>query len=155
MKKWTVGQRVVIAVVASFVLVVAGFHPFTFFMLTGKLFPQSQIEVLNSPLQVTGWSTSGLHLANGRTVQLPGLHKIIWFNGVSSSGNRTTAKPLHASLDEAYLPVCIDSFEDMMPERFAEGEAFAMETILATTLLGMHHSIVALAEAGNSLIVDH
>ena len=81
--------------------------------------------------------------------------RIILLNGVSSAGKTSIAKALQAQLDEPYLHVCIDSFEDMMPaQREAEGP-FAWRPIFSNMLSGFHHSIRALAECGNNLIVNH
>ncbi len=33
-------------------------------------------EKLDSPVQITGWTAEGLHLASGRTVQLPGFRNL-------------------------------------------------------------------------------
>ncbi len=76
-------------------------------------------------------------------------------NGVSSSGKSSLAKQLQKLLDVPYLHVCIDTFEEMMPERRGEGGEFAFQMVFNKMLSGFHHSIAALAECGNNLIVDH
>jgi chloramphenicol 3-O phosphotransferase len=81
--------------------------------------------------------------------------KIILLNGVSSSGKTTLAKALQETLETPYLHVGIDAFLDMMPQRFDEGGSFAYVALLGPVFSGMYGSIVALAEAGNDLIVDH
>lgn len=80
---------------------------------------------------------------------------IIVLNGTSSAGKSTLAKLLQARLDEPYLHVCIDAFEDMMPVRREPDGAFATLAMLPGVLAGMHGSIRALALTGNNLIVDH
>jgi hypothetical protein len=47
-----------------------------FYLQTGHLTPIREIETLQSPVAVTKWSSEGLHLADGRTVQLPGLRSL-------------------------------------------------------------------------------
>lgn len=80
---------------------------------------------------------------------------VIFLNGVSSAGKSSIARALQASLDQPYLHVAIDSFEDMLPDRYAEDGEFAWPVIFPRMLAGMHRSFAALAEAGNNLIVDH
>lgn len=48
----------------------------SFYMLTGSFSPIRKIETLQSPIVVSKWSSDGLHLADGRTVQLPGLRSL-------------------------------------------------------------------------------
>jgi hypothetical protein len=47
-----------------------------FFWMTGSFFPVRRIDSLQNPVAVTGWSPDGLRLADGRTVQLPGLRSL-------------------------------------------------------------------------------
>jgi chloramphenicol 3-O phosphotransferase len=80
---------------------------------------------------------------------------VIFLNGVSSAGKTSIAKVLQQTLPEPYLHVPLDSFEAMLPERYDESESFAWPTLFPRLLSGFHHSIAALAGAGNNLIVDH
>lgn len=80
---------------------------------------------------------------------------IIFLNGVSSAGKSSIARVLQATLDEPYLHVPIDSFEEMLPDRYDEGGAFDWPVIFPKLLAGMHQSYAALAGAGNNLIIDH
>ena len=80
---------------------------------------------------------------------------IILLNGISSSGKTSIARVLQRTLDAPYFQDSIDAFEDMLPERYEEGGAFAWETLFPGMLAGFHRSIAALAGAGNNLIVDH
>jgi chloramphenicol 3-O phosphotransferase len=80
---------------------------------------------------------------------------IIFLNGVSSSGKTSIAKILQQVLAEPYLHVQLDSFEAMLPERYDEGGLFDWQVLFPKALSGFHHSIAALATAGNNLIVDH
>ena len=79
---------------------------------------------------------------------------IIFLNGVSSSGKTSIAKVLQQTLTEPYLHVQLDSFESMLPERYDEGGLFDWQVLFPKALSGFHHSIAALATAGNNLIVD-
>jgi chloramphenicol 3-O phosphotransferase len=78
---------------------------------------------------------------------------IILLNGVSSSGKSSIAKALQKRLDAPYLHVCIDVFEEMMPDRTRLTEQ-ARQTVFNKMLSGFHHSIAALASCDNNLIVD-
>ena len=69
-------RKVIIRLVMLGALVAAAFAVaprIDFYMLTGSFSPNHQIETLQNPVAVTRWSSDGLVLANGRTVQLPGL----------------------------------------------------------------------------------
>lgn len=80
---------------------------------------------------------------------------VIFLNGVSSSGKTSIAKILQQTLAAPYLHVQLDSFEAMLPERYDEGGLFDWQALFPKALSGFHHSIAALATAGNNLIVDH
>jgi chloramphenicol 3-O phosphotransferase len=81
--------------------------------------------------------------------------KIIFLNGASSSGKTSIARVLQRTLPAPYLHVPLDSFEQMLPDRYGEGGAFEWPVVFPRLLSGFHHSIAALAAAGNNLIVDH
>ena len=81
--------------------------------------------------------------------------QIVLLNGVSSSGKTSIAKALRKLLDAPYLHVCIDSFEQMMPDRYDLGGEFARQAVFNKLLSGFHHSLAALAQCDNNLIVDH
>jgi chloramphenicol 3-O-phosphotransferase len=80
---------------------------------------------------------------------------IIFLNGVSSSGKTSIARVLQHALPAPYLHVQLDSFEEMLPDRYEEGGAFAWPILFPRLLSGFHHSIAALAGAGHNVIVDH
>lgn len=80
---------------------------------------------------------------------------IIFLNGVSSAGKTSLAKQLQARLEHPYLHVQLDSFEDMMPDRYDEGGEFDWPVLFPKVLNGFHRSIAALAAGGNHLVVDH
>lgn len=80
---------------------------------------------------------------------------VVFLNGVSSAGKTSIAKVLQQMLSEPYLHVQLDSFESMPPDRYDEGGLFDWQVLFPKALSGFHHSIAALATAGNNLIVDH
>ena len=80
---------------------------------------------------------------------------IVLLNGVSNSGKTSIAKALQGKLDAPYLHVCIDTFEEMMPAPRSKQGDFGWQPIFNNMLSGFHHSIRALADCGNNLIVDH
>ena len=86
---------------------------------------------------------------------MPSSPTIILLNGISSSGKSSISRELQAMLPEPYFQVSIDAFEDMPPERYDEGGAFAWEALFPTMLAGFHRAIAALASAGANQIVDH
>jgi chloramphenicol 3-O phosphotransferase len=89
---------------------------------------------------------------------------IIFLNGASSSGKTVIAQSLQQILGGVYLHFSIDSFLDMLPQRYIspeeqaelspeEGEALA--TCIPRLVSGFHHCVGALASRGVNLIVDH
>ena len=80
---------------------------------------------------------------------------VIFLNGVSSSGKTTIARVLQATLPVPYLHVQLDTFEQMLPDRYDEGGLFDWPVLFPRLLSGFHRSIAALAGVGNNLIVDH
>lgn len=80
---------------------------------------------------------------------------IILLNGISSSGKTSISRVLQQTMDVPYLQVSIDTFEDMLPNRYNEEGLFAWEGLFRTMLAGFHRSIAAMAGVGNNLIVDH
>ncbi len=85
----------------------------------------------------------------------PPVPTIILLNGISSAGKTSIAQVLQRTLDEPYLQVSIDAFEDMLPDRSQAGGRFTWEELFPKLLAGFHRSIAALAGAGSNLIVDH
>jgi chloramphenicol 3-O phosphotransferase len=80
---------------------------------------------------------------------------IILLNGISSAGKTSISQVLQRTLNEPYLQVSIDAFEDMLPNRFQNGGHFAWGELFPKLLAGFHRSIAALADAGVNVIVDH
>jgi chloramphenicol 3-O phosphotransferase len=82
---------------------------------------------------------------------------IILLNGMSSAGKTTLAKSLQQMMDTPYLHVPVDSFGDMAPgpDKLGETGSRLWQSVFNRMLSGFHHSLAALATAGNNLIVDH
>ena len=74
--------------------------------------------------------------------------KIIFLNGVSSSGKSALAKELQKRLTEDYLHLQLDAFIEMLP-RTDDLDMFMK------MVDGMNRSIAAMTEGQNNLIVDH
>lgn len=74
--------------------------------------------------------------------------KIIFIDGVSSSGKSSLAKELQKRLTEPFLHLQLDDFIHMMPR--TDDMPLFMQMVD-----GMHRSIAAMSEGGNNLIVDH
>jgi chloramphenicol 3-O phosphotransferase len=74
--------------------------------------------------------------------------KIIFLNGVSSSGKSTLAKELQKRLTESFLHLQLDDFIQMLP-RTDDLEMFMR------MVSGMNRSIAVMSEEQNNLIVDH
>lgn len=74
--------------------------------------------------------------------------KIIFLNGVSSSGKTTLAKELQKRLTEDFLHLQLDAFIEMLP-RTDDLEMFMK------MVSGMNKSIAAMSDEQNNLIVDH
>jgi len=96
--------------------------------------------------------------------------RIILLNGVSSVGKGSVAKALQGLARRPMLHVQMDAFLEMLPARmFGAPEGYVFETalvdgrpvtsissgpVLEAAMRGMRGAVVALAEAGNDLVVD-
>jgi chloramphenicol 3-O phosphotransferase len=96
--------------------------------------------------------------------------RIILLNGVGSSGKTSLARALQTLLDDAFLHVQMDSFLAMLPARYLNdpaGFTFAADVedgrpvasihsgpVARRAMDGMRRAVVAMAHAGNDLIVD-
>jgi chloramphenicol 3-O phosphotransferase len=74
--------------------------------------------------------------------------KIIFLNGVSSSGKSTLAKELQKRLSEPFLHLQLDDFIHMLPSTDDMDMFMRMVS-------GMNRSIAGMSEEHNNLIVDH
>jgi len=83
--------------------------------------------------------------------------KILLVHGASSAGKSTLCKALQNALPEPFWHYSIDHLRDsgVLPRaRFRCGD-FRWAEHRAAFFTGFHHSVVAFAEAGNNLIVEH
>ncbi|MCL2854063.1 MAG: chloramphenicol phosphotransferase CPT family protein [Defluviitaleaceae bacterium] len=74
--------------------------------------------------------------------------KIIYLNGVSSSGKTTLAKALQGRLDEPYYWFSVDTFVNMTPEKFIDNDLWL------NAISGMYRSIKTFSDMGLNVIVD-
>jgi chloramphenicol 3-O phosphotransferase len=92
---------------------------------------------------------------------------IILLNGIGSVGKSSTARALQAIATTPLLHVAMDTFIHMLPEKYLahpdgllfertpdQGIAIRTGPVLHRALAGMRHAVVAMAEQGNSLILD-
>ena len=79
--------------------------------------------------------------------------KIIFLNGVSSSGKSTLAKTLQARLSDPFYVLANDMFTDdsVAPDKFIEID---MDATYQRALKGMYHAVKGFSDAGISTIVD-
>jgi len=78
--------------------------------------------------------------------------KIIFLNGVSSSGKSTLTKSLQEKLTEPYCWLSVDNFLNTIHEKFRSSE---YRISLRQTLRAMHHTIKLFSDMGLNVIVDH
>lgn len=80
-----------------------------------------------------------------------GQGKVIFLNGTSSSGKSSLATKLQEILEEKFYHVQLDTFCDMIHEKFFDSEFIDTENEAAST---MHNFILNLSKAGKNVIVD-
>lgn len=83
---------------------------------------------------------------------------IIFIHGASSSGKSTLARGVQAAIDQPFWHISIDKLRDagVLPsQRIKSGEFQWKGDMRRRFFDGFHHSLVAYAEAGNNLIVEH
>ncbi len=92
---------------------------------------------------------------------------IILLNGIGSVGKSSTARALQDIANTPLLHVAMDSFIDMLPLKYqshpegllfertpSHGIAIRTGPVLHRALAGMRHAVAALAEQGNSMVLD-
>lgn len=72
-RKWILRSLILGSLVAGILMAVPYID---FYMLTGRFTPINRIETLQNSVAVIRWNSEGLLLADGRTVQLPGLRSL-------------------------------------------------------------------------------
>jgi chloramphenicol 3-O phosphotransferase len=82
--------------------------------------------------------------------------RIIFLNGVSSSGKTAIAKELLLLLDSPHFHMAVDDFNRMRSrERTLAVTPSELDEVLRRTRAGFHRAAVGMAEAGNDLVIDH
>lgn len=95
---------------------------------------------------------------------------VIILNGVGSVGKTSTAKALQQAVQQPLLHLSMDAFLEMLPpQMFGHPDGFVFETVddggkpsviihsgpvLARLMSGMRHAVAAMAQQGNSIVVD-
>ena len=95
---------------------------------------------------------------------------VVLLNGVGSAGKSSIARSLQSIASHPFLHVEMDTFLDMLPERYHDhpdglvfestagtgGSTVAIRTgpVAARALRGMRSAVAAMAKQGNDLIVD-
>jgi len=77
--------------------------------------------------------------------------KIIFLNGVSSSGKTTLAKSLQEQLIDPFYWLAADNFFDMIPKKYLNHDNM---TIIEKTISISHHAIKFFSDMGVNTIVD-
>lgn len=83
--------------------------------------------------------------------QAPG--RIIFLNGVSSSGKSSIAGDLLTMLEDTYFLMSVDVFNAMRVRRDYGPDQ--LSNVLRRTRAGFHRAVAAMAAAGNNIVVDH
>ena len=85
--------------------------------------------------------------------------KIIFLNGVSSSGKTTLAKALQERLPEPFYWLAVDTFiETIMPKKYFSIDGFnpdGGEPVIFKTISLAQHTIKFFADIGTNTIVEH
>jgi chloramphenicol 3-O phosphotransferase len=93
---------------------------------------------------------------HGPSVAAGRVGRIILLNGASSSGKSSLSLAIQGALDEPFLHCSSDMLAVGLPERRDQEGPFAWWGNLRPRFFaGFHGCIVALAAAGNDLIVEH
>lgn len=88
---------------------------------------------------------------------------VLILNGTSSAGKSTLVRAIQATLEEPFLEAGLDKFLWMLPSPYLNDPALWARVMTPTRagpigmqlVSGMHHSIAALARAGNHVVADH
>ncbi|MGW5049785.1 chloramphenicol phosphotransferase CPT family protein [Actinokineospora sp. NPDC004072] len=82
--------------------------------------------------------------------------RIIFLNGVSSSGKSSIAAQLLSVLDTPYFNMGVDVFNGLRAkERTLELGEDRIREVLVRTRAGFHRAVAGMAHAGNDVVVDH
>ena len=82
--------------------------------------------------------------------------KIIWLNGVSSSGKSTLAVELQKRLPQPYFCIAMDTFTDIIaPWLSGNFNGIEADDLWYTAVKAMNHTIKLYSDLGLNVIVDH
>ena len=81
--------------------------------------------------------------------------KIIFLNGVSSSGKTTLAKALQERLTEPFFLVASDTFIDMLPEKYNNPDKPGGISSCLKAIAMMHHTIKFFSDMGANVVAEH
>ena len=82
--------------------------------------------------------------------------KIIWLNGVSSSGKSTLVNELQKRLPNPYFCIAQDTFTDIIAPWFTGFfNGINADDLWYTAIEAMYHTIKLYSDLGNNVIVDH
>ncbi|MFD4402046.1 chloramphenicol phosphotransferase CPT family protein [Nocardia sp. NPDC058499] len=82
--------------------------------------------------------------------------RIVFLNGVSSSGKSSIAHRLLTDLDRPFFHMSADMFGAMRSEsRTHELDPNDLGEVLRRTRAGFHRAVAGMARAGNDIIMDH
>ena len=81
--------------------------------------------------------------------------KVIFLNGVSSSGKTTLAKSLQEQLPEPFYWIAIDTFIDMMPQKYKQPNTPEAMSVCLKTVSFVHSTIKYFIDMGMNIIVEH
>ncbi|UVS79515.1 chloramphenicol phosphotransferase CPT family protein [Actinokineospora sp. UTMC 2448] len=82
--------------------------------------------------------------------------RIIFLNGVSSSGKSSIAAQLLSVLDTPYFAMSVDVINGLRAkERTLELGEDGIREVLVHTRAGFHRAVAGMAHAGNDVVMDH
>ncbi|MFB9239249.1 chloramphenicol phosphotransferase CPT family protein [Plantactinospora siamensis] len=83
--------------------------------------------------------------------------RIVFLNGVSSSGKSSIARHLLEALEQPWFHMPVDAFGAMLrPERPTDPSSGPeLAEVLTRMRAGFHRAVAGMAAAGNNIVVDH
>ena len=81
--------------------------------------------------------------------------KIIFLNGVSSSGKTSLAKSLQEKLTEPFFLLAADAFIDMLPEKYNNPNKSGAMPVILKAITMTHHTIKLFSDMGINVVVEH
>jgi chloramphenicol 3-O phosphotransferase len=125
-------------------------------MAASLLLPEAAVQSIGVESHPRGTAAQTMtHDEHGSSTTARRVGRIILLNGGSSAGKSTLARAIQAALDEPFLHCSSDMLAVGLPERRDSEGPFAWGNVRPRFFAGFHGCVVALASAGNDLIVDH